>query len=112
MGDNIFHVSAVATCPHQTGQISAIVSSPRVKVSSQAVATLTDQYLIAGCAFTIPGPKPQPCIKVQWLRGATRVKVNGNPVILQTSQGLCKSAEEIPQGPPSIKVTQQRVKGI
>jgi uncharacterized Zn-binding protein involved in type VI secretion len=111
MGSNVFHVSAVATCPHQSGQISTIVSNPRVKVSGQAVATLSDQYLIAGCVFTV-GPKPQPCIKVQWLTGATRVKVNGNPVVLQSSPGLCKSAEEIPQGPPSIKVTQQRVKGI
>jgi hypothetical protein len=112
MGDNLFHVSAIATCPHQTGQISTIVSSPRVKVSGQAVATLSDRYLIAGCAFTVPPGKPQPCIKVQWLVPAIRVKVNGSAVILQKSVGLCKSAEEIPQGPPSIKVTQQRVKGI
>jgi hypothetical protein len=112
MGDLIFHVSGVATCPHQTGQISAIVTNPRVKVSSQAVATLNDQYLIAGCTFTVPPGKPQPCIKLQWLRVATRVKVNGSPVILRSSQGLCKSPEEIPQGPPSVKLTQQRVKGI
>lgn len=112
MGDYLFHVSAVATCPHQTGQISTIVSNPRVKVSSQPVATLQDQYLVAGCTFTVPGPKPQPCIKVQWLMGALRVKANGNSVVLQTSPGLCKSAEEIPQGPPSVKFTQRRVKGI
>jgi uncharacterized Zn-binding protein involved in type VI secretion len=112
MGDYLFHVNAVATCPHQSGQVSTIVSNPRVKVSNQPVATLNDQYLIAGCAFTVPTSKPQPCIKVQWLRVASRVKVNGNPVVLQSSQGLCKSAEEIPQGSPSIKVTQLRVKGI
>lgn len=112
MGDFIFHMSAVATCPHQTGQISTIVSNPRVKVSSQAVATLSDQYLIVGCAFTVPITKPQPCIQVQWLQVATRVRVNGSPVVLKTSQGLCKSAEQIPQGPPSVKVTQQRVKGL
>jgi uncharacterized Zn-binding protein involved in type VI secretion len=111
MGNPLFHVSAVASCPHQSGQISTIVSSPRVKVSGQPVATLSDLYLIAGCVFTV-ALKPQPCIKVQWLQGAARVKVNGNPVILQSSSGLCKSVEEIPQGPPSIKVTQQRVKGI
>ncbi|MBD2080947.1 hypothetical protein [Leptolyngbya sp. FACHB-17] len=111
MGSNVFHVSAIATCPHQSGLISTIVSSPRVKVSSQPVATLKDQYLVAGCVFTV-GPKPQPCVKVQWLVPATRVKVNGSPVILQNSVGLCKSVEEIPQGPPNIKVTQQRVKGV
>jgi hypothetical protein len=42
---------------------------------------------------------------------ATRVFVNGQPVILQTSTGLCQSAEQIPQGPPTIVATQPRVIG-
>ena len=29
-----------------------------------------------------------------------RVTVGGQPAILQTSTGLCLSAEQIPQGPP------------
>lgn len=111
MSDFIFHVNALATCPHQTGQISTIVSNPRVTVSKQAVATLSDRYLIAGCAFVV-ALKPQPCLMVQWLKVATRVKVNGKLVVLKSSQGLCKSAEEIPQGPPGIKVTQLRAKGM
>lgn len=111
MGSNVFHVNAIATCPHQSGMMSTIVSSPRVKVSNQPVATLNDQYLIAGCVFTV-GTKPQPCVKAQWLVPASRVKVNGSPVILQNSVGLCKSIEEIPQGPPSFRVLQQRVKGV
>jgi hypothetical protein len=50
-------------------------------------------------------------MKVQWLQPALRVKVMGNPVILATSVGLCQSADQIPQGPPSVTVTQQRVTG-
>ncbi len=106
----LLHVGATAICPHG-GQVSIISSNTRVLVSSQPVATLNDTFLVAGCAFTIPVGKPQPCIKVQWLVPATRVKVGGQPVILQASTGLCQSAEQIPQGPPNVLVTQLRVKG-
>ncbi|MFQ5603168.1 MAG: hypothetical protein ACE5HS_07860 [bacterium] len=106
-----YHVNATAQCPH-AGQISVVSSNTRVTVSGQPVATLGDNYPIAGCPFTVPGPKPQPCIKVQWLVPAVRVKVMGQPVILQTSSGICLSAEQIPQGPPNILATQTRVQGI
>jgi hypothetical protein len=39
------------------------------------------------------------------------VTVMGQPAILQTSTGLCLSAEQIPQGPPTIIVTQLRASG-
>jgi len=110
MSGFLLHVGATALCPHG-GPVSVISSNARVKVSGQPVATLSDTYTIAGCAFTVPGPKPQPCVLVQWLVLASRVRVGGNPVILQTSTGLCQSAEQIPQGPPNILVTQVRVRG-
>lgn len=106
----LFHVGATALCPHG-GQVSVVPSSPRVLVGGQPVATMADTYPIAGCAFTVPGPKPQPCVTVRWLVPATRVLVGGQPAILQTSTGLCQSAEQIPQGPPNVVVTQIRVKG-
>ncbi len=106
----LLHVGATAMCPHG-GPVSIISSNARVKISGQPVATLSDTYTVGGCAFTVPGPKPQPCVTVQWLVPASRVRVGGQPVILQTSSGLCQSAEQIPQGPPNVVVTQVRVKG-
>ena len=106
----IMHVGATAICPH-AGQVTIITKNTRVLVSGQPVATFADTFLIAGCAFTIPPGKPQPCVKVQWIMPATRVFVGGQPVILQSSTGLCQSAEQIPQGPPSILLTQLRVRG-
>lgn len=106
----LFHVNATAICPH-AGQVTTISSNTRVLVGGMPVATMADTFLIAGCAFTIPGPKPQPCVKVQWLVPAARVLVNGQPAILQTSPGLCLSAEQIPQGPPTVVVNQPRVIG-
>jgi hypothetical protein len=106
----LMHVGATAICPHG-GQVSVIPSNARVLVGGQPVATLADTYLVAGCPFIAPGPKPQPCLKVQWMVPATRVMVGGQPAILQDSTGICLSPEQIPQGPPSIVLTQVRVKG-
>lgn len=106
----LVHLGAVGMCPH-AGQMSVISSNTRVLVAGAPVATITDQYLVAGCAFTVPGPKPQPCVRIQWVAPATRVLVNGQPAVLQTSGGLSLSAEQIPQGPPSIVSTQPRVVG-
>ncbi|HEX5208419.1 MAG TPA: hypothetical protein VFW10_11595 [Steroidobacteraceae bacterium] len=105
----LFHVGAVAMCPHG-GQVTTIPGSARVLVSGMPVATVADQCLIAGCAFTIP--PPQPCLRVQWLTPATRVSVNGSPPITQGSSGLAISATGVPQGPPLILSTQTRVSAL
>ena len=107
----LFHVGGTAICPH-AGQVTVIPSNTRGLVSGMPVATLGDTYLVAGCAFTVPPAKPQPCVRVQWLVPATRVLVNGQPAILQTSTGLCLSVEQIPAGPPTVVATQTRVTGM
>ena len=109
----LIHFGMTAACPH-AGSVSVVSSNARVLVGGQPVATLADQYPIAGCPFQIPvpgGAKPQPCVLVKWVVPATRVKVMGRPVILQTSTGVCQSVEQIPQGPPSLTVVQNRVVG-
>lgn len=110
MGGFLFHVGATAICPHG-GQIQTVPGSPRVLLSGQPAATMADTYPIAACAFTLPNGKPQPCVLVQWLVPAVRVTIGGQPAILQTSSGLCKSAEQIPQGPPNVVMTQLRAQG-
>jgi hypothetical protein len=114
MPGNLLHVNASVNCPHG-GQASISSTNLRVKVSGMAVAIVNDLTTVAGCPFQVPigtGTKPQPCVKVQWTVPATRVKVNGQFVLLSTSSGLCLSAEQIPQGPPSVVATQTRVRGI
>ena len=107
----LFHVGAVAMCPH-AGQVTTISSNVRVLVSGMPVATIADTYVVAGCPFTLPPPKPQPCVRVQWLVGAARVLVNGVPPITQASTGLALSVEGIPGGPPIIVQTQPRVSAL
>jgi hypothetical protein len=109
----LLHVSAQVQCPHG-GQATIVTTNARVKVGGNFVALLNDVTTVAGCSFQVPigtGTKPQPCMKVQWLTPATRVKVMGQFVLLQDSKGLCQSAEQIPQGPPSAMATQVRVQG-
>jgi hypothetical protein len=112
MGSPLFHVGALASCPHQ-GQITTVKAGlPRVLVSGQPVATVADQFVVAGCVFTVPPGKPQPCVTARWLMPATRVLVDKSPAVLQSSTGICQSAEQIPAGPPSITTTQMRVSGL
>jgi uncharacterized Zn-binding protein involved in type VI secretion len=106
----LLHVGAVGTCPHSMGQMSIASSNTRVMVSGQPVATMSDIGSIAGCAFTVV-QKPQPCVTVKWLAPATRLQVNGSPVLLLPGPHLCLSADQIPAGPPVISVCQSRVIG-
>jgi hypothetical protein len=109
----LVHVGATVQCTH-FAPVTAITSNTRVLASTMPVVTLADTFTVAGCPFTLPTvpPKPQPCVRVQWLVPATRVFVNGQPVILQLSTGLCLSAEQIPQGAPLVVTTQARVMGM
>lgn len=104
----VLHSGAVATCPHG-GSLNIIAASPRVMVSGMPVAVLSDQGLVAGCAFTVPVGKPQPCVTTRWIVGAARVMANGQPVLINPCVALCQSAEQIPGGPPIIASSQVRV---
>lgn len=110
----LLHVGATITCAHGAGQATIVPSNTRVLVNKQPVAVLPDTTTVAGCPFQIPippaGTKPQPCVTVKWLVPATRVMVMQKPALIQTSSGLCQSAEQIPQGAPIVSVTQMRVR--
>jgi uncharacterized Zn-binding protein involved in type VI secretion len=102
------HVGITAMCPHG-GPVQVVPGNPRVRLSGQPAATTADQFLIAGCPFVI-GSVPSPCMTIQWMVPAMRVRIGGQPAVLSTSTGLCLAATQAPQGPPQIAVTQLRVK--
>ena len=106
-------VGATIMCPHG-GRVSIISRNLRVKGSKQSLALLTDVSVVTGCPFQVPvGPamKPQPCVTVRWLVGSLRARAQRQPVLIRTSTGICFSAEQIPQGPPVIVMTQMRARG-
>ena len=110
----LLHLNAAIQCPH-SAKATLTTSNARVRVSGQPVAVAGDQAAIAGCPFQVPigtGTKPQPCVTASWTTASLRVRVMGRPALLNTSVGMCKSAEQIPQGPPNVLQVQLRVKGL
>jgi hypothetical protein len=71
----------------------------------------SDLHIVAGCAFNVSGA-PSPCVTIAWSAGSAKVKVNGTPVLTQTSVGLCKNAAGAPQGVAIIGNTQTKVKAL
>lgn len=113
MGGFLVEETATIQCPHG-GKVTITATNKRVTVSKMPVALVNDPTTVAACPFQVPigtGTKPQPCVKGIWLVPAVRVKVMGQFALLKTSSGQCQSAEQIPQGPPMIAMTQIRVAG-
>ena len=113
----LFHVGATMQCTHMAPATTPPTQT-RVFVSGQPVVTTANLITVAGCPFTLPGPKPSPCVRVQWQMPATRLLVSGLPPLLQTppgpgpGAGLCLSPEQVPQGPPVVAAVQARVMGV
>jgi hypothetical protein len=112
----LLHVNAVMTCIHAVGQAKIAPTQPRVLVSGQPVATIPPglpTIVVAGCPFTVPGPKPQPCVTVRWSMPTARVMVMGLPAMVAPAPGpgpgICQSIEQIPQGAPIVGAMQARV---
>jgi hypothetical protein len=107
MGAPILQAGCTMMCPHG-GQVQVVASQSKVTLGGAPALLAGDTTTVAGCVFTV-GPKPQPCLTVQWSAPATKVKIANQAPLLKTSIGLCKSAEGIPQGPVQIVSTQTKV---
>jgi uncharacterized Zn-binding protein involved in type VI secretion len=106
MAGPLFHVGAVAACPHG-GQVTTISADAQVLVSGMPVALATDQFMVVGCTFALPSG-PQPCVMVQWMTPTAETLVNGQPAITAASVGLCFAANGAPNGPAIVASTQLR----
>jgi hypothetical protein len=109
----IVQLGATIKCPHG-GTVTPTGGNMRVRAGGSPILMRVGGYLVAGCPFTIAtpaGPKPQPCMRVQWLLGSLRARAGG-PFLLRSSTGMCFSAEGLPQGPPVIVMTQMRARAI
>src|SRR5215472_11523755 len=103
----VLHMGATVMCSHG-GQAMPTAPAPSVLVSGQPVVTIAAPYVVAGCAFPPPPAGNGPCITAQFVDSATRVFVEGQPVLLMDSQAICA-----PTGTPLIvAVTQVRVSGM
>jgi hypothetical protein len=100
-----------ANCPHGGTVILATTSDALCQIDGGFALLETDVHVVAGCPFTI-GLLYHPCVTVRWSAGATQAKVNGIPVLLQTSVGVCYAADQAPQGVAIVSQTQQLANGL
>jgi hypothetical protein len=112
----VVHSAAGISCLHQG--VVPLTPVPRVLVDNVPVTTVSPgarMTPVVGCIFTV-GTKPQPCVVVEWANVSKRVTVMGQPLYLQAppgpGNGLCKSAEQAPQGVPTLKKLQLRVSAM
>jgi hypothetical protein len=96
----VLNVAAQIMCPHG-GQAVLTTTNTHLMAGGAPALTMADVHMIAGCPFVIV-LKPSPCLRIQWVTGSTRLKVNGVPVLTLASVGLCLSPEQAPQGPAII----------
>jgi len=93
-------------CSHG-GSLAPLAGNPRVKLGGVPVLTVASQVAVSGCPNMV-GSSPFPCVLAVYAAGATRVKVMGQPVLLDTS-----APTNTPTGVTSqVTQTQQRVKGM
>lgn len=105
----VLQLGCTILCPHG-GMVNAVTANAKVRAGGAFALLSTDTFVVAGCPFVV-ALKPQPCVTVQWTGEARRFKVDGTPVLLQTSFGLCKSAEGLVQGVALVTGAQTKVMG-
>jgi hypothetical protein len=96
-------------CPHG-GTVTAAPSATKAIIDAP-VLTMNDSFVVAGCAFTLPGPSPSPCVSVQWSGPSSHVTHGGAPALTAASTGLCLAATQAPQGTVIVSTTQPKVQG-
>ena len=121
MAGLLLHAGATVECFHKAAA-TVSAGSQKVKFGGQLAATASSTVTVTPgtCPFKIPVPpppatKPQPCATITWGTKATKVKIGGQPALLGPAlgvvAGVCKSADQIPQGAPTLSAIQSKVSG-
>jgi uncharacterized Zn-binding protein involved in type VI secretion len=93
---------SMAQCPH--GGVAVLLpASGRVACSGQAMATQGDAGLVEGC------PAQNPCTRLAFPTGASRVSARGAPVLTGATPVMCLAADGTPQGEVRLLAPQARV---
>lgn len=103
----ILTTASQVKCMHG-GSAMLTTSNTQLKIDGAAALLESDVHTVAGCPFTLPGPKPSPCIRIEWTAGAVMCKSQGNKVLVQSSVGKCISAEGATQGVALIVPAQMK----
>jgi hypothetical protein len=95
-------------CPHCIPG-TLITTTAKVVIDNAPPLVAGDKGTVTGCPFTVPGPKPQPCVTALLTKVAAKVLAENKPVLLMNPTDVCQSAEQIPQGPVVWSTIQSKV---
>lgn len=103
MYGNLVPGDTVFTCPHGGRAVAAPpptgARDPAVRLDGLPLATAAEPAAISGC------PHDPPCATIRWTPDDGGVRIDGAPVLLDTTPGQCCTAESVPQGPPRVATT-------
>jgi hypothetical protein len=108
MSKPIVTMATVIQCPHGIPGTVA-TSTAKVLVDNMPPLVMGDKGSIAGCPFTVPSGKPQPCVTAVLTGAATKVLAENKPVLLMNPSDICQSGDQIPQGPVGWTSIQAKV---
>jgi hypothetical protein len=108
MPGKVLTMASTVQCPHG-GMAILITANVKIMVDNVPALLESDVHPVVGCLFTLPGPKPSPCIRIEWAGGSGQLKANGVGVLVQSSVGKCFSPESALQGVAIIAGTQVKV---
>ena len=104
----IVTTATVIQCPHMMAGTLA-TGTAKVLVDNMPPLVMGDKGTIAGCPFTVPSGKPQPCATALLTKAATKVLAENKPVLLMNPADICQSADQIPNGPVVWATIQSKV---
>lgn len=106
----ILTTASQVTCFHG-GKATLTTANTQLKIGNAPALLESDVHAVSGCTFTLPGPKPSPCVRIEWTAGAVMNKSNGTKVLLQSSVGKCISDTGLTQGVAIVVQAQTKVRG-
>ena len=116
--DVMFHQVAGAgevACHHRLDDLAMFAGAAigRVRAAIHRHHQRAARHDLGQVAFQkrVPGQAGQIQVELTGKPDRLGVAFRGQPALLQTSSGLCLSAEQIPQGPPNVATTQLRARG-
>ncbi|MFE3737062.1 hypothetical protein [Streptomyces sp. NPDC059134] len=103
LSGNLINTGFTISCPHGGRVTPASGTSSGVRLDGLPVPAATDTFGVTGCRHTVDRV-PYPCVTVRWTPGPgdDAVRIDGSPVLLDTTSALCFSAALVPQGPPVV----------
>lgn len=105
MQGNLVSGDAVLTCPHGGRPVTAPPAGGRgraVHLDGAPLLTAAGSVTITGCVHD------PPCTSIRWMADGDGVRVDGVPVLLDSTGGQCFNALSVPQGPPRIPSAAQQ----